>query len=70
MTNGNESAFPAQQFTGSTKGLTKREYFAAMTMQGLCASPYSSSNEDNAKEAVGAADALITALSNTDNQGG
>ena len=41
MTYGNESAFPEvqelPQFSHHTYGLTKREYFASMAMQGLLA---------------------------------
>jgi hypothetical protein len=56
-----------------TTGLTKREYFAAMAMQGIIARPDRSNfyvtNGDYldyasiAKDAVGCADALLTALS-------
>jgi len=35
MTNPNNSAFPADAHTQSEGGLTKREYFAAMAMQGI-----------------------------------
>ena len=42
MTNADESAFPEvqenPQFNFHSYGLTKREYFAAMAMQGLFAS--------------------------------
>lgn len=45
----------------SRPGLTKREYFAALAMQGLM--DYSSKSfTDNAKDAVRQADALIAAL--------
>lgn len=37
MTNPNETAYPRMR--GFLDGLTKREYFAAMAMQGLCANP-------------------------------
>ena len=47
-------------------GLTKREYFAAMAMQGIIAAHniYETGidNEVNAKTAVNAADALLKAL--------
>ena len=43
MSNGHESIFPDSpdqiQFNVRTYGLTKREYFAAMAMQGVCANP-------------------------------
>ena len=35
MENGKQSAFPTDAHTNSYLGLTKREYFAAMAMQGL-----------------------------------
>jgi hypothetical protein len=48
------------------EGLTKREYFAAMAMQGLFAAQHASvsgvDNEWTAKTAANAADALIKAL--------
>lgn len=72
MTNKNEAAFPITRTaeeerktcTKSTKGLTKREYFAGVAMQGLIAGdgtgtlPYLSA----AAFAVKYADALIEAL--------
>lgn len=70
MTNGNESIFPDDkdnpQFNSVHYGLTKREHFAAMAMQGM----YSNNGmvdqfgyaETLAKEAVAIADALIKAL--------
>ncbi len=70
MTNGEESAYPEvqkePQFNFHTYGLTKREYFAAMAMQGIIAAhnihATGIDNEVNAKTAVNAADALIDAL--------
>ena len=64
MTNPNEPVYPIQdcnlQFI---PGLTKREYFAAMSMQGLCADPQrSGKHEHYAEDAVRFADALIEAL--------
>lgn len=46
---------------GVCAGLTKREYFAAMAMQGILARS-SDTNENIATVSVNAADALITAL--------
>jgi hypothetical protein len=46
-------------------GLTKREYFAAMAMQGLLSDYESESIEDYSKYAVQLADALIEELSKT-----
>jgi hypothetical protein len=37
MTNANDCAFPSSQQWHTDGGLTKREYFAAMAMQGLLA---------------------------------
>ena len=65
-TDGNAFAFPVHPDSGPDGvGLTKREYFAAMAMQGLqandqCGSAWSVS--DLAKGAVEQADALIDAL--------
>ncbi|MEM6836880.1 MAG: hypothetical protein AAF609_08485 [Cyanobacteria bacterium P01_C01_bin.120] len=60
----NETAFPLAdhgEFLGT--GLTKRELFAAMAMQGLLTSQsYFESNLDLAHAAVERADALIDAL--------
>jgi hypothetical protein len=74
MNNGNESAYPAQELDGGGMprtaaqwGLTKRELFAAMAMQGWCASDGNSgavykSFEDLAEASVKAADALLAEL--------
>lgn len=63
QTNGNDSIHNSEQ--GVQDGLTKREYFAAMAMQGICAnsslaeiSSYNSFAEWSVKQA----DALIEAL--------
>ncbi|QSJ17706.1 hypothetical protein JYQ62_02165 [Nostoc sp. UHCC 0702] len=45
-----------------TDGLTKREYFAALALQGLLANPNNTITRIQAFEAVKAADALIAAL--------
>ena len=61
----NEQAFPCfngDQFT-PTLGLTKREYFAAMAMQGLATRPHEAYEANNvAYHAVTFADALIEKL--------
>lgn len=78
MTNGNESAMPLSEFAYNmqySSGLTKREYFAALAMQGLCATFSGSPNAERQAEKVGktlsetmaiyavdVADALINAL--------
>ena len=48
-------------------GITKREYFAALAMEGLCTLYPIESYERAAKEAVDQADALIKEL-NRDNE--
>jgi len=76
MTNGNDLAFPAtavetDPIDGSTInkidsfGLTKREYFAAMAMQGLCANSIPGNHhkpETLCKDAVEYTNALIKEL--------
>ena len=65
MTNGNESVMPLNEFAYSmqySSGLTKREYFAAMAMQGLLSEEFWASAECAAKYSVDMADALINAL--------
>ena len=63
-TKANEPAYPNKQVS-SWKGLTKREYFAAMAMQGLLADYESEYIEDYSKYAVKLADALIEELNKT-----
>lgn len=73
MTNGNEPINTVVEHTdGSTMrlscteiGLTKREYFAAMAMQGMLSQQYWASTENLASCATQAADALINALNET-----
>jgi len=43
-------------------GLTKREHFAALAMQGFCAAPNMGAGADVARLAVAFADELIAAL--------
>lgn len=78
MTNGNESAMPLNEFAYNmqfSSGLTKREYFAAMALQGICSTFSGSPNAERQAEKVGktlsetmaiyavdVADALINAL--------
>jgi hypothetical protein len=64
MTDPDENAFP--EVPGGSFGLTKREYFAAMAMQGCLASGFETAMINHAKSAIEAADALITALNETD----
>jgi hypothetical protein len=63
-TKANETAYPNIQVP-STENLTKREYFAAMALQGLLADYESESIEDYSKYAVKLADSLIEELSKT-----
>lgn len=64
MENGKQMAFPTQLVNGELHtGLTKREYFAAMAMQGILAYPHTSNNRgDIATESVIIADELLKAL--------
>jgi len=66
VTNPNDPAFLVKTVnadgTPRPCGLTKREYFAAMSMQGLNAHPEDWSAENTARYAVEQADALIAAL--------
>jgi hypothetical protein len=61
MTNSNTSAYPST----FSSGLSKREYFAALAMQGILRDTNTAphySDESVAKSAVEMADALIAAL--------
>jgi len=64
MTNGNDLSYPYTFADMGNPGLTKREYFAAMAMQGILAAPNSLDTHTNdiANSAVILADSLITAL--------
>ena len=63
-----DAAFPQlyilnNKEASGVKGLTKREYFAALAMQGLVTQPsITVSYSEYAKHAVAAADALIAEL--------
>ena len=72
ITNGNEPAFSKSAFyypdgglDSPNAGLTKREYFAAMALQGMLAKYGSDYQVNNAKEAIYWADALIEELNKT-----
>lgn len=78
MTNGNDPAFsraevPAEgRYEGSVSqiGLTKREWFAGMAMQGLCAgSPVDISEDKIVSWSISMADALIAALNQKPEEG-
>ena len=72
MNNSDRAAYPLQLHKGETTdsitrhgpadGLTKREHFAAMAMQGIICRPGSMLFTDIATEAVNAADALLAKL--------
>ncbi len=68
---GSEMAFPLISPDGMAvnQGLTKREHFAAMAMQGYCGGEFTGqsgmSQESIAKWCVDMADALINALNPT-----
>ena len=53
----------SKKFTPITLGLTKREYFAAMAMQGMLAHDFDITPSQFANDAVIYADALIKELS-------
>lgn len=59
MINGERAAFPVVGNDPDFGGLTKREYFAAMAMQGLIAGQWHNSM---AQQAVEFADELLEAL--------
>jgi hypothetical protein len=68
-TNGDECAFaipafetPKTVWNRPQYGLTKREYFAAMAMQGIVSTDMVDTYENFAMASVGMADALIKAL--------
>lgn len=67
MTNPNDPAFPCASslsLPDYVPGLTKREYFAAMAMQGILAQqPVEGDPDDLARSAGICADALIAELS-------
>jgi hypothetical protein len=67
-TSANDQAFPldSRSNAGPIQGLTKREYFAAMALQGVIAGDsnhnFLKDQQYPAEHAVGLADALIAAL--------
>ena len=67
MTNAYDRAFPSTEKAEGAfnPGMTKREYFAAMALQGLCASDNFDSRypSTTAEIAKGLADALVKELS-------
>ena len=69
MKNANTPAFGKLEQAGDLSvkdgGLTKREYFASMAMQGLCASPDMRDARTEANLAVKLAGALLEELERT-----
>ena len=62
----NAGAYPANNNETTDDGLTKREYFAAIMLQGLVTlSSHQQSHESHATQAIAYADALINALNET-----
>ncbi len=64
MENGKQGAFPKRADGAPQTGLTKREYFAAMAMQGLAS--VEGNIEHMAHDAVKIADALLAELEKTE----
>ena len=67
LTIGNSQAFPSigvdnDGYSYGGPGLTKREYFAAVALQGIFAFNKDASGEEFARKSVKYADALIDAL--------
>lgn len=70
MENENRSAFPLpndvpQDYSGSNiDGLTKREYFAGLALQGLCANQFLDykSPKETVRKAIDLADFLLSEL--------
>ena len=72
MTNGNDCAYPADSNTQTEGGITKREYFAAMAMQGILSNSKDWTDSDRclnwvSESSVKYADSLIEALNKTPN---
>lgn len=65
MTNKDDAVYPSNHDDNFAPeyGLTKREYFAAMAMQGFCSTGNYANGKDVAYDAVRAADALLEELS-------
>ena len=67
MNNANKAAFPSTDgATFATDGLTKREYFAGLAMQGIIAgrAGYGYKESDVAESAIIVADELLKQLDN------
>jgi hypothetical protein len=63
MTKANQAVFSTETDTWNQEGLTKREYFAAIAMQGILSNQGMIDTEEwICRNSVRMADALITAL--------
>lgn len=62
LTTVNDGVVDTAQYDNTNAGLTKREYFAAMALQGLSHAAYNRGFKDLSKEAVELADLIIDAL--------
>ena len=68
MENGKQSAFATASDSRYQAGLTKREYFAGLALQGICVEKHVERDEDREKIArwsVKMADALLIELEKT-----
>jgi hypothetical protein len=68
MENGNRPAHSSQDSDNYYHGLTKREYFAVLALQGICVEKYVQRDNDREKIAqwsVKMADALLAELEKT-----
>lgn len=62
MTNGDDFVYPFNDGDSLNAGITLRQHFAGLALQGLCADPETGAPKDAALAAVKYADALIAAL--------
>jgi hypothetical protein len=65
MENGEKCAFGFEGLTSLAEGLTKREYFAAMALQGICSNPDAWIGQSFAVSAVKMAENLLEELDKT-----
>lgn len=65
---GEEPAFAGRTGMGISTGLSKREFMAAMAMQGLCVNRLHASDRQIAIDSIYLADQLIQELNDTDKQ--
>ena len=69
MENGKQGAFPKRADGAPQTGLTKREYFAGLAMQGICANVqnWSRNTDEIITASIKMADALLKELENNSN---